>query len=117
MSGIVRTAPITDVASPSLGALQLDVHPEGDQCVVLATGELDRATRDQLIVASTAGNHRQMLIDLSAVTFMDCGGYGGIVASRLLVERDGRTLTIRGVTGQPQRLLDLISLRAWHEVK
>lgn len=109
MGHTVRTDPVSDVdAATIVGSLSLAVLPEGDTCVVRATGELDRASRDQLFAASTAGDHRQMLIDLAAVSFMDCSGYGGLIASRLRIEGDGRTLTIRGITGQPKHLLDLI---------
>ena len=108
MSDPVRSDLVIDVPREVGGGLLLAVYPEGDTCVVRATGELDRTTRDQLIASSTAGHHPQMAIDLSAVTFMDCGGYGGLVASRRGIEEGGRTLTIRGLTGQPKRLLDLI---------
>ena len=108
VSDPVRSDLVIDDRAEIDGGLRLTVFPEGDTCVVRATGELDRATRDQLIAASTAGSHHQMSIDLSAVTFMDCGGYGGLVASRRRIEEDGRTLTISGGTGQPKHLLDLI---------
>ncbi|HEX2783592.1 MAG TPA: STAS domain-containing protein, partial [Ilumatobacteraceae bacterium] len=110
MSVTTRTNPVAEVSArlPN-GGMILHVYPEGDSRVVQATGELDLASRNQLFVASTAGNHPAMVIDLAAVTFMDCSGYGSVVASRLVVEREGRALTIRGQTGQPARLLDLIA--------
>ena len=110
MSVTIRTNPVAEVAAPlPNGDLILHVHPGADSCVIQATGELDLASRNQLFVASTAGNHPAMVIDLAGVTFVDCSGYGSLVASRLVVEREGRALTIRGQTGQPARLLDLIA--------
>jgi anti-anti-sigma factor len=50
-----------------------------------------------------------MVVDLAGVTFMDCCGYGSLVASRLAVQRSGRTLTVRGQSGQPARLFELIA--------
>ena len=88
--------------------LILNVFPERDNCTVHVTGELDLATRKQLLTTTTAGNHPTMVIDLAGVTFMDCSGYGSLVASRLAIEGSGRTLTIRGQTGQPARLFELI---------
>ena len=88
--------------------LAVDVFPEGNSCVAHVSGELDLATRNQLFNASTAGNHPAMIIDLAGVTFMDCCGYGSLVASRSVVESGGRTLTTRGATGQPARLLEMI---------
>jgi anti-anti-sigma regulatory factor len=49
-----------------------------------------------------------MVIDLAGLTFMDCGGYRCLVACRLAIGGRGGTLVIRGQTGQPARLLDLI---------
>lgn len=90
------------------GHLSLQRSIEGDRCVVLAAGELDAASHDQLVLAATEGNHPEMVIDLTGVTFMDCSGYGSLAASRLAVERDGRELTLRGQTGQPGHLFELI---------
>jgi anti-anti-sigma factor len=89
--------------------LILNVFPERDSCTVHVAGELDLATRKQLLTTMIAGNHPTMVIDLAGVTFMDCSGYGSLVASQLAVEGGGRTLTIIGQTGQPARLLELIA--------
>ena len=110
MSITVRADPIieysADRPSPNLA---VNVFPEGDSCVIHTTGELDLATRNQLFMATTAGNHPTMVIDLTRLTFMDCSGYGCLAACRLVIEGGGRTLVIRGQTGQPARLLDMIA--------
>ena len=59
--------------------------------MVRVTGELDLAARDRLFLACTARHHLSIVVDVSALTFMDCCGYGGIVAARNVVEADGRT--------------------------
>ncbi len=82
---------------------------DGDRCIVRVSGELDLAARDRLFLACTARHRLSIVVDLSAVTFMDCGGYGGIVAARNVVEADGRMLTMRGARGKPGRFLDLIA--------
>ena len=58
--------PVAEVSArlPNRGLI-LHVYPEGDSCVVQSTGELDLASRRQLFVASTAGNHPAMVIDLA----------------------------------------------------
>jgi anti-anti-sigma factor len=89
--------------------LVFDVVADDNFSVVLATGEFDLASHDPLVAASTAGRHPAMVIDLADVTFMDCGGYRSLVAARLIIEQGGRTLAIRGATGQPARLLHLIA--------
>jgi anti-anti-sigma factor len=87
----------------------LEVVSDGDRCVVHVTGELDLATRNRLFRTCTAGNYPSMVVDISRLTFVDCCGYGGIVASRSVVEADGRTLTVRGAIGEPAQLLNLIA--------
>ena len=95
-----------DAPQPRLLVTMLNAH---NTCVVHVTGELDLATSEQLVAASTAGHHAEMVIDLSGVTFMDCSGYGALIASRLAIEAEGRSLTTTGQTGQPARLFDLIT--------
>ncbi len=100
----------TPISQPSLRpTLVLDVFTAQDTRVVHVTGELDFATHDQLVSVSTAGHHPKTMIDLGGVTFMDCSGYGSLVASRRFVEDEGRLLTVTGHTGQPARLADLIA--------
>lgn len=76
---------------------------------VHVAGELDLATRDQLVSVSTGGADTNTVLDLRGITFMDCTGYGALVASRLALEAEGRTLAITGETGQPARLFGLIA--------
>lgn len=87
----------------------LDVYVEGTSCVVHVAGELDLTTKDQLFAVATVGKHPAMVIDVADVTFMDCSGFGALVASGLVINGDDRTLRIRGLTGQPAHLCDLIA--------
>lgn len=89
--------------------LSVDVRHEGDTCVIEVVGELDVASHPKVFAASTAGRHPAMVIDISGVTFMDCSGFGALVAARLAIEGEGRSLVIRGGVGQPAQLLGLIS--------
>lgn len=91
------------------GELVVHVLAEGDSCVIRAFGELDLMSRHKLLSLSAAGDHPAMVIDLAGLTFMDCSGYQSLVASRSFIESGGRTLTIRGETGQPARVLELIA--------
>lgn len=97
-----------DIRAPQPGLL-LDVFDAHNTRVVHVTGELDLATRDLVVSAATAGHHPAMVIDLGGVTFMDCSGYGSLVASRLVIEGEGRSLTVMGQTGEPARLCRLIA--------
>ena len=109
MNAIDDTKPVAGLRSFINDALTINVYPEGDTCVVHAAGELDIASGDQLLVAATAGRHPATVIDLADLTFMDCGGYRSLVASRVVIEQQGRSLSVRGQTGEPARLLNLIA--------
>lgn len=90
-------------------ALVVDMITAGDTCVIHVTGELDLATRDELVSATTGGHHSSVVIDLARVTFMDCSGYRSLVASKLVIEGEARSFALAGQTGQPARLLELIA--------
>jgi anti-anti-sigma factor len=73
-------------------------------------GDLDASTVDQLDLAIddvVARGGRLIVLDLSAVGFLDSTGLRGIVrASTLLAERDGR-LTVTGLSGAAERVLEV----------
>jgi anti-anti-sigma factor len=92
-----------------VATLRFNVSAEGNTSVVHVSGELDCATHNQFVSTATAGHHPSVTIELGGVTFMDCNGYDALVTSRLFVEGEGRSLTITGQTGQPARLIDLIT--------
>lgn len=77
------------------------------------SGELDASTVDRFNLAIDdviARDGRLILLDLTAVTFLDSTGLRGLVrASSLLAERDGR-LTVTGLSGAAQRVLELTGL-------
>lgn len=125
--------PVPDFCGPRLA---VDSHPEHDACLVLARGELDTATRDigstattarhhpvtvvrlsgELDIAArdhcsavcTAGNAVDVTVDLCDVIFMDCSGYGTLMAARLALSQRQGSLEIRNAHGQPARLLALV---------
>lgn len=98
-----------DEALSTRRRLVISVFDAHDGFVVHVSGELDVVTRNQLVAAATAGRHPHVLIDLGGVTFMDCGGYGSLVAARRLIQSSGKQLTITGQTGQPARFLDMLA--------
>ena len=52
---------------------------------------------------------KAVAVDISAVTLMNCSGYGALVAARLALEQRGGSLSILNPTGQPANLLGLIA--------
>lgn len=88
--------------------LVLDVVVGTDRRCISVSGDLDLATRHLLFLAATGGSESTIVLDLAGVRFMDCAGYGAVVASANVVEADGRRMTVSGQQGEPARLLELI---------
>ena len=110
MSGHVLIGPEQGPdAEPAGAVLGLHVSREGTSRVLRVCGELDNETRNRLVVMCVAGSEPAVIVDLTALTFMDCAGYGAIVAVRQVLEHGARSLTIRNQTGQPARLLEMIA--------
>ena len=57
--------------------------------MVHVIGELDLDSRDAVDRACFAGNEFDVRIDMRELCFMDCSGYGGLVATRLALEAIG----------------------------
>ncbi len=77
--------------------------------VVRVGGELDIATRTDLFGKCLAGKPLDVVVDMADLRFMDCGGYGGLLAISVVLSEQGGSLTWRNHTGQPARLLALIA--------
>jgi anti-anti-sigma factor len=78
--------------------------------VVLAAGELDRATAPDLdrLVAELAD--RDLVLDLWDVPFVDAAGFTALVAAHDRLKDNGRHCTFRGVHGTPLRMMQLLGL-------
>ncbi|MGW2377359.1 MULTISPECIES: STAS domain-containing protein [Kitasatospora] len=80
--------------------------------VVRARGEIDLDTaprlHDDLVRALAA--HREVVVDLSGLTFMDCSGLGALVQARHQADRQGARLVLRGVGRSVARLFELAGL-------
>jgi anti-anti-sigma factor len=94
-------------ANPGLTAT---VSKERRRRVVHLAGELDIAAREVARDACVVGDDHHVIVDLSDLTFMDSRGYGALIAARESLERRGVSMTLRNLTGQPARLVGLLSL-------
>ena len=88
----------------------LSVATEGSRRVIEICGELDVASRNLVIRACLADPDKAVIVEMAAMTFMDCSGYGGLVAARQTLQQHGSSLTLRNQSGQPAALLGLVSL-------
>jgi anti-anti-sigma factor len=77
--------------------------------VVHVRGELDVATRDALIRECLTDRHKAVVVEMAEMSFMDCSGYGGLIAVRQALELRHGSLTLINHVGQPAQLFALIS--------
>jgi anti-anti-sigma factor len=90
------------------GCFTVRVCCNGDERTVHAVGQLDISSRELMAQTCLDGVHRTVIVDLTELTFMDCGGYRAIVEARTGLEHRGGSLTLTHPTGEPARLLTLI---------
>ena len=76
--------------------------------VIVLSGDLDLASRSAAVRACLSPGHVDIIVDLAGVVFMDCAGYGALIAARTVLERIGGSLTLTNPCGEPLRLLSLI---------
>jgi anti-anti-sigma factor len=76
--------------------------------VVEMAGELDLASRTAAILACTAPDMIDVVVDLSGLVFMDSAGYGALVGSTATLVGRGGSLRLSNAAGGPRRLLALI---------
>jgi anti-anti-sigma factor len=95
----------TPIADPPLAVL---VEVGDDTSVVTIAGELDLAGCELVTRQCAEGDARHVVVDLAALTFLDCGGYRAFVAAQTELAQQDRTLRLVGAIGEPRQLLDLI---------
>lgn len=78
--------------------------------VVAMFGELDHVSRAEAAQACTAPGYVTVVVDMTALAFMDCAGYRALAESRTILRERGGSLSVRGPRGEPLRLLTLIEL-------
>ena len=76
--------------------------------LIRMSGELDVSTRSQAFEACCSCTGPAVVLDLAELTFMDSRGYAAIIEAKHVLEAEGRTLTIRGIRGEPLRLVTLL---------
>ncbi len=80
-------------------------------------GDLDlsakAALEDHVTRHVSTGAVTGVVIDLSAVTFIDSTGIGALVVCRHTAADAGKTLTVSGAQGRVAAMMDLTGVRAW----
>lgn len=85
------------------GTLTVDVGKAGDLTVVRLTGEVDLATASTLeeALGEIESDGHPLIIDLSAVSFLDSSGLSVLVKARQRLERTDGTNGLRLVVSRP----------------
>ncbi len=100
--------------SPGPGAFALHVVPVGDRKVrVSAEGELDLAASSELesVLRRELLAHRDVLLDLSQIDFIDSTGLHAIVTSVRMAKEAGRVLTLSTeLSPHARRLMQIVGL-------
>jgi anti-anti-sigma factor len=96
--------------------LRLQITPgHGDDVVVTLTGELDLSSRDELaaVAFDLLDNAKNVVIDLSGVTFLDSAAMSTLVKVRLEADRRGAEVRLRGAKGSVAEVLAITGLDRW----
>jgi anti-anti-sigma factor len=88
----------------------LGVLRRGARRIVTIGGEIDIESRDRVRLACSAARGKTVIVEMGDVTFMDCCGYGGLVAARLVMHASGGSLILSHAIGQPADLLAMLAV-------
>lgn len=97
------------IADPDAGFAVCGTSVGGHR-LVRVRGELDVASRDLVCRACLEGIDVIVVVDLTELTFIDCSGWGALMAARGILTDLGGWLTIRNEAGQPARFLGVLAL-------
>jgi anti-anti-sigma factor len=106
----MRIAAEVTSSDPHDQPFTLRVFKRRGRRVVQIGGELDIATRNRARRACLDGRRKDVVVDMADITFMDCCGYGGLIAAREILQADGGSLTLNHQTGQPAEFLVMLSI-------
>lgn len=99
--------------------LQCTMEQQEQILTVWLTGEVDHhnaaRVRPSIDARILSGAPKLVILDFSAVGFMDSSGVGLILGRQRLVATLGGSLAIHGVNGQTARLLRLAGIRSVNE--
>jgi anti-sigma B factor antagonist len=92
----------------------MDVFPSGhDQgrSIITVTGDIDLGTAGNLLAhlaALVRHARRDIGLDLSGVTFIDCAGLRALIAVDALIRANGATMLLTAMSPAVVRLLELV---------
>ena len=92
--------------------LKIRVSRDGNTATVVATGEIDLSTVDELrsAVTGAAEDVEQLLLDLTDVEFIDSAGLGGLLELRSTFRSRNVTLEISAGEGPVRQAMEITGL-------
>jgi anti-sigma B factor antagonist len=96
-------------------SLSLSTERDAGTMIVTVAGEVDLATTGQLegeLNAAVEAAGTTVIVDLSAVTFLDSAGINTLLRSRRLAEEHGRQLRVTGAEGIVRQVLEMTGVLA-----
>ena len=93
--------------------LSIRTSHEGTTAIVAAEGEIDLSTVDELRAAVTAAAEEgidELLLDLTAVEFIDSAGLGGLLELRSTLRHRSVTLQISAGEGPVRQAMEITGL-------
>ncbi|UQU64634.1 STAS domain-containing protein [Couchioplanes caeruleus] len=86
-------------------------HPAGDRQTMHLTGDVDLAVADRLRFALTttltSAHPSELIVDLSAVTFLDCAGVTALLDGRRAAAENAKRYEVVNAAGCVHRVLRL----------
>jgi anti-anti-sigma factor len=92
--------------------LKIRASREGNTATVVAAGEIDLSTVDELrsAVTGAADDVEQLLLDLTEVEFIDSAGLGGLLELRSTLRSRNVTLEISAGEGPVRQAMEITGL-------
>lgn len=93
-------------------ALTVEERTRGSRCVLRVSGELDMASASQLetLVRARAASHREVVLELDALSFVDSIGIRAILSGYDACRALGHLLVATGASAQVRRVLETCGL-------
>jgi anti-sigma B factor antagonist len=91
----------------------LRICPDGSGAIVRIEGEIDVCVADQLqelLLQIVRADGPRLLLDLSAVSFMDCAGLRSLVLTRRRAELRGWSMHLIAVSAAIRRIMTLTGM-------
>jgi anti-anti-sigma factor len=93
--------------------LRVDVHDRPGHALIVAMGEIDIGTADQVadaVSAALSAGQKRVLLDFAQVTFIDSSGLAALVKAHREADAGGATLALVQPTPQTLKLIQVLGL-------